>query len=240
MTDAEIRHSNCWTLMNDIRVNFAALITLAVLTSGGCVKTQATIPPPPVHPNPPPRVASDPAVRVQTLDRLADTFARTSNQLPGGDSAEHRRLMSEVFAQLQEILPILEGPGPGAEFRQQLQVVRDAQAELASGPQELSPEPTIDTGLRAARDTLSSIAQNGFYDQASLTPLFDQLAAKINELDTVRGPLHQVVAGDAVALTSRIVSSMAATMSQRLAEPSTSGPATEPATAPASTEASGK
>lgn len=222
--------------MNDIRVNVAGVLALAVVLSGGCVKTQTTIAPPPPRPNPPPQVASDPTVRVQTLDRLADSYARTGNQLPGDSPATHRRLMSEVFAQLQEILPILEGPSPGAEFRQQLQVVRDAQAELATGPQDLSPEPTIDTGLRAGRDALSGIAQNGFYDQSSLTPLFDKFSAKINELDTVRGPLHQVVTGEAVSLSSQIVTAMAEAMNHRLAEQTpTSGPATAPAS-----EASGK
>lgn len=232
-------------------LSLVAAAMTAACAGGGCAKTQTTIAPPPTaRPNPAPQVAGDPAVRVQTLGRLADTYARTSNELPGESAAQHRQLMSQVFAQLEEILPILEGPNPGAEFRQQLQVVRDAQAELATGPQDLSPEPTIDSGLRAARDALSSIAQGGFYDQSSLTPLFDQFTAKINQLDTVRGPLHQVVAGEAVALSSQIISNMADAMSHRLAaqpqaqqSPATTAsanPATEPSTAPASTEASGK
>src|SRR5258708_27414302 len=116
--------------MNDIAKLMALLILSAWI--GGCMKTRATLPPPPARPNPSAQVAADPAVRVQALGRLSDTYARTSNALPGGNSAEHRKLMAEVFAQLEEILPILEGPGPGAEFRQQLQVIRDAQAELAT------------------------------------------------------------------------------------------------------------
>jgi hypothetical protein len=240
-----IRHSSAavlvicffWNSMIQISANWAALLALSVMTSAGCVKTHPTLPPPP-RPNPAPQVASDPAVRVQTLTRLADTYARTSNALPGGSAAEHRQLMAQVFSQLQEILPILEGPDPGAEFRQQLQVVRDAQGELSSGPQDLSPEPTIDTGLRAARDALSGIAQSGFYDRGTLTPLFDQLATKINELDTVRGPWHQVVAGEAVGLTSRIVTSMADALSQILAQQKpTREPAPEPATAPVEPQA---
>jgi len=244
----------------------AAMFALtAMLTCGGCVKTQSTIAPPPAQPNPPPMVAADPTVRVQTLGRLADAYGRTSNALPGDNASQHRQLMASVFAQLEEILPILQGPNPGAEFRQQLQVVRDAQSELATGPRDLSAEPTIDTGLRAARDALSAIAQTGFYDQGSLTPLFDRLAAKINELDTVRGPLHQVVTGEAVALTSQIISGMADTLTHRLAEqtppttaaaadsstatpapaaespaPAPATAATEPATAPAAPEAAGK
>jgi len=174
---------------------------------------------------------------VQTLGRLADTLARTSNQLPGQDSADHRRLMAYVFGQLEEILPNLAGPNPGGEFREQLQIIRDSQGELATGPQDLSPEPTIDTGLRAARDALAATAQAGFYSRADLTPLFDQLGAKINNLDTVRGPLHQLVAGEAVGLISQIISKMADVIGQRLAVQNAAGPA---ASQPAATGSSGK
>lgn len=226
--------------MTSSRFPHALLLGLAVGVIG-CAKQQTTIAPPPPRPNPPPQVAADPIARMQTLGRLADTYARTSNQLPGESTAQHKQLMSQIFAQLEEILPILEGPNPGAEFRQQLQVVRDAQAELASGPEDLSPEPTIDTGLRAARDTLSSIAQGGFYDQSNLTPLFDQLTAKINQLDTVRGPLHQVVAADAVAISSQIISKMADALTHRLAEQTSApAPTSTPSTEPASTDNSAK
>jgi hypothetical protein len=225
------------TNMNDTRATLAAMLTLIFLTGAGCVKTQSTIAPPPAQPNPPPQMAADPSIRVQTLGRLADNYGRTSNELPGYSPAEHRKIMASIFAQLQEILPLLQGPNPGAEFRQQLQVVRDAQAELATGPSDLSAEPTIDTGLRAARDALAGIAQTGFYDQANLTPVFAKLASKINELDTVRGPLHQVIVGDSVGLTSQIISGMADTLTQRIADQSAT---TQPTTAPAATEASEK
>ena len=225
------------TSMNDTRAKLAALLALATLIGAGCVKTQTTIAPPPPQPNPPPQVAADPTVRVQTLGRLADNYARTSNELPGYGPAEHRKLMASIFSQLSEILPILQGPNPGAEFRQQLQIVRDAQAELSTGPSDLSPEPTIDTGLRAGRDALAGIGQTGFYDQSKLTPLFASLATKVNNLDTVRGPLHQVVAGEVVSLTNQIINAMADTLTQRIADQS---PTTEPATAPAPTEAAGK
>lgn len=213
----------------------------AALLVGGCVKNHPTMRPPPPPPNPPPRVAADPSARVQTLGQLADAYARLSNQLPGQTAADHRRLMAQAFAQLEQILAILEGPNPGAEFRTQLQVIADAQTELSTGPQDLSPEPTIDTGLRAAQDALTRIRQSSYYDQADLTPLFDRLGQKINELDTVRGPLHQVVAGEAVAVTSQIISKMADTMAQRLAEQNAaaaSRPAAEATTQPASAPAS--
>jgi hypothetical protein len=216
---------------------FLASVFCLLSTAPGCAKQHPTLPPPPAaQPNPAPRVASDAATRVQTLDRLADSFARLSNQLPGGSEDEHRALMSQAFAQLQEILPMLDGPSPGAEFRQQMQVISDAQAELATGPKDLSPEPTIDTGLRAARDVLANIARSAFYERGDLTPRFDQLSAKLNELDTVRGPLHQVEVGEAVATLSQIITKMSHILGQRLSEQNS---ATQSASPPA-TQATGR
>ena len=219
--------------MNDTSTTWLTVAALACLVGGGCAK-QPPVPTSPVsHPL---RTTPDPVVRVQTLSRLSDSLARTANQLPGTDARAHRRLMADIFAQLEEILPILQGPGGGAEFREQLQIIRDAQAELATGPLDLPPEPTIDTGLRAARDALSSIARQPYYSQADLTPLFDQLASRINELDTVRGPLHQVATAEAVDVLKQIISKMSDALGQTLAAQNalpessrpTAGPTSEP------------
>lgn len=220
-------------MTNTSSICVAAAMTsiLTVVGIGGCARQPPPAPPPPTQSV---RAAGDPVVRVQTLGRMSDTFARTVNQLPGTDSREHRRLMANVFAQLEEILSNLQGPGAGAEFRQQLQIIHDAQEELTSGPEDLSPDPIIDTGLRAARDALASIARSPSYHQTDLTPLFDSLASKINDLDTVRGPLHQVATADAVEVMKQIVSKMSDTLSQQLAEQN--APTTSPATAPSSAE----
>ena len=221
-----IRHSSF--LIRHFGQMLWAGVVLTVVVEG-CAKTHPTPPSPVAQQNAPPQVASDVTLRMQTLGRLADSFARLSNQLPGESVADHRKLMSQAFAQLEEILPMLEGSGSGAEFRQQLQVISDAQAELATGPQGLSPEPTIDTGLRAARDALSGIAHAPYYDQAELTPLFDQLAAKLDDLDKVRGPLHQVEVGEAVAISSQIITRMSHVLGQRLIEQNAPGQsATQP------------
>ena len=190
----------------------------AGLMGGGCVKTAppTQMPPPPPQTAPAP-VAADPMARVQTLTRLADTLARTSNELPGESVLIHRQLMVQVFTQFEEILPTLEGPNPGTEFRQQLQTVRDTQAALAAGPENLIANPIIDTGLRASRDALAGITRRGYYDQAKLAPIFDRLAAKLNELDTVGGPLHQLVVGESVGLLSQIVTGMTDTFARQLA-----------------------
>jgi len=224
--------------MSNASLKWVAAMVVSIVAAGGCAGQRPGTPP---QPTPPPRVASDPVVRVQTLSRLADSFARISNELPGSDAREHRRLMAELFAQLEEILPILQGADGGAGFRQQIQIIRDAQAELASGPQDLSPDPTIDSGLRAARDALASIAQSAYYNQADLMPLFDNLSSKINELDTVRGPLHQIATADAVEVMKQIISKMSDALSHQLAEQNATTTATPPApTAPSATEATEK
>src|SRR5215469_15194476 len=116
-----------------IHLSRASLTSLmVVMIVSGCVKQHTTLPPVPPPPNPQPAVSSDVSTRVATLERLSDAYSRTSNELPGRDLGEHRKLMAQVFAQLEEILPLLEGPNPGAEFRQQIQVIRDAQSELSS------------------------------------------------------------------------------------------------------------
>ena len=217
--------------MTHARVGRIVVVWSAVLLVGGCVKNRATMQPPPPAPNPPPRVATDPAVRVQTLAQFADAYARQSNKLPGSSERDHRRLVAEALGQLEQILSILEGPNPGAVFREQLQVISNAQTELSTGPEDIASGPPIDSALRAAEDALTGIRQTSYYDQSDLTPLFERLSQKLNELDTVRGPLHQVVTAEAVSLTSQIISKMADVMGQRLAQQSASG-ASQPASQP--------
>src|SRR6185369_1368045 len=103
-------------------------------------KRQTTLTPPPPPPNPQPQVVSDVNVRVKTVGKLAEDYARLCKQLPGPDPASHRKLMTDVFARLEVLLPMLEGPNPGVEFRQQIEVLGDAHAQLTAEATDLSPE----------------------------------------------------------------------------------------------------
>ena len=128
---------------------------------------------------------------------------------------------------------MLEGPNPNAEFRQQMDVIGDAHSQLATGPASLSPEPTIDTGLRAMREVLTSIAHIDFYDSPDLTARLDQLTAKINDLDTASGPLHQVQVAEAVSNSAQIITTLSQALDQRLAsQDSTTAPASRPSSRP--------
>ncbi|MDB5174476.1 MAG: hypothetical protein JWO87_81 [Phycisphaerales bacterium] len=203
---------------------------LAGVLLAGCAKQAPTIVPPPPKPNPQPAATSDVAVRVRELGREAEALAGDSGQLPGqGD--DHRRLMHRVFDDLARVLPLLHGPQPDGVFKNRMVSIENSRALLSNSPQGLSIEPAIDTGLGAAQAALADIARTSYYEQADLGPLLDKLSAKINGLDLVRGPLHQVDAASAVDLTSQIVSKMAAVLAERVS--SQSPPTTAPATAPA-------
>ena len=195
-------------------VTCAVSIGLALL-SAGCPKRQSTMDRPPQI-NPPPPVERNAEVRVDELGGLAKRFAQTANRLPGRNAGEHISLVQQAFTDLAEILPILYGPNPGGPQRQQLRVIESARAQLGAGRQGLAPEPTIGTGLRAARDALDALARGSFFDQPDVAKTIDQLSATVNDLDAARGPNHQQVVAETIDLMSQAVTQMAAALDERL------------------------
>ncbi len=160
--------------------------------------------------------------------------------------------MRQVFAELGEIMPLLENPRDNLIFRHQISIIEDCRTQLATGSSDLAVQPTIDTGMRATYHALARVAQNSYFDQGDLTPSLDQMSAKVDEFDTVHGLTHSVVVGESVEISSSIISRMADILAQRIggeagvpppppetapaatvpAEPAT-GPAEAPATTPA-------
>ena len=186
-----------------------------VLATAGCPKQRGTMRRPPEI-NPPPRVESSAEVRVDELGGLANQFAQTAERFPGRSADEHRQLAQQAFADLSQILPVLFGPSPSGVQRQQLRVVENARAQLSSNPRGLAPEPTIDTGLRAARDALAGMGRGGFYDHPDVAKTLDRLDATVADLDSARGPTHQQVVAETVELMSQAVSQMAKVLNERL------------------------
>ena len=185
------------------------------LVVSGCPKQRSTMTRPPEI-NPPPKVETSAEVRVEELDDRAKQFAQTAERLPGRSSEEHRHLAQQAFADLAQILPILFGPSPTGVQRQQLRVVESTRAQLAANTRGLAPEPTIDTGLRAARDALAGVARGGFYDHPELPKSLDRLDATVADLDAARGTIHQQVVAETVELMSQAVNQMAEALNQRL------------------------
>jgi len=193
------------------------------LAAAGCPKQRSTMRPPPQL-NPPPPVERSAEVRIDELGDRARQFAQTAEQLPGRNDAEHRSLAAQAFADLSQLLPILFGPSPTGVQRQQLRVVESARSQL-SARSSLAPEPTIDTGLRAARDALSGLSRSGFYDHPDLAKTLDRLDKNVADLDAARGTRHQVAVTEVVTLMSQAVNQMAEALNQRLGNE----PATQPA-----------
>jgi hypothetical protein len=171
--------------------------------------------------NPPPRVEESAEVRVDELGERARQFEQTAQRLPGRSEAEHRQLAQQAFADLSQILPILFGPHPTGVQRQQLRVVENARTQLASDGRGLAPEPTIDTGLRAARDALAGVGRGGYYDAPDVAKTLDRLDRLVSDLDAVRGNRHQVVVTQVVELMSEAVNQMAKVLNERLGDGAT-------------------
>jgi hypothetical protein len=184
------------------------------LAAAGCPKQRSTLRPPPQL-NPPPPVERSAEVRVDELGERAQQLARTAERLPGRTADEHRALAAQAFADLSQLLPILFGPNVTGVQRQQLRVVENARSQL-SARSNLAPEPTIDTGLRAARDALSGLGRGGFYDHPDLARTLDRIDKTVSDLDATRGARHEVAVTDVVTLMSQAVNQMTEALNERL------------------------
>ena len=204
-------------------VTCAVSIALA-LAAAGCPKQRSTMRgPPEVNPLPPVQRSAE--VRVDELGERARQFAQTAQRLPGRSLDEHRALVQQAFADLAQTLPILVGPNPTGVQRQQTQVVESSRSQLAAGRSGLAPEPTIDTGLRAARDALSGLGRGSYFDHPDLAKTVDRLDKTVSDLDSARGTRHQQVVAETIDLMSQAVNQMSEALNARLRD----DPAAQPA-----------
>ena len=199
---------------------FASLVLLgAVVWVGGCgSKTQTSMgePPPPPDPNPQAQLAGDVRERVKELQARAAQYANNAKQMPADNEQENRRLVSEQFALLSQMIPMLSGPEMPGGLAQQLRIVESTRTQLANGSMDLAAEPTVGTGLRAAQRALAAINQQAFSEVPEIAKSVDAMAASVNELDRVTGPQHRWVASQAFAHSAAAITRMAEAMGQRL------------------------
>jgi hypothetical protein len=208
----------------------ALTLVFAALFFVGCShKTETTLNPPPPDPNPEPHLASDARERVKALGSLAEEFDAGATALPGANEAEDRTQVTQEFALLAQMLPMLNGPDMTGDFRQQLGIVSSTQSLLASGSTDLAVEPTIDTGLRAAHRALVSISQRSFIELTDVTKNLDTMRMRIEELDGISGPAHRLVTAQAMRGAAAAITLMSNTLNQRLND--TKGAETKPAEA---------
>jgi hypothetical protein len=205
--------------MNVWRSGFVSYIlaaSVAAASSAGCAKKRSTMGPAPDL-NPEPKVEANAGARADELAERSRAFDETVQQLPGRTPEEHRRVMQQVFAELSQILPMLYGRNPSGVFRQQLRVVESSRRQL-TGPQGLAVEPTIDTGLRAARDAIAGLAGKSYFDQSKLGPTMDRLNRALDALDTNRGAMHQTAVAESVGMMSQAIRQLTDALNQRVDE----------------------
>jgi hypothetical protein len=210
-----------------IRTRAFASLLAATMFVGCASKQQTTLTPPPPEPNPEPQLATDARQRVQHLGGLAEQYAASAAKLPGSNEQQDRQQVAEQFNQLSQILPLLNGPDMPGDFRQQLRIIESTRSQLSSGSMDLSSEPTVDTGLRAAQRALSSLQQRAFAEQGEIAKHVDAMRAAVQELDTVSGPIHRLVVAKAFQHSAEAVKAMSDALNQRIAD----GGGTKPAAA---------
>src|SRR5688572_9078670 len=212
---------------------------LASLVIAGCAKNQSAMePPPPADENPKAQLASDVRERVRELDVRAAEYGNNAKQMPAGTEDENRKLVSQQFALLSQIIPMLSGLEMPGDLAQQLRIIDSTRSQLSNGSMGLAPEPTISTGLRAAQRALASINQRSFSDVPEVAKSIDAMAANVNDLDVVSGPQHRWVAAQAFTNSAEAVTKMAGAMNQRLND-QTNKPAITPAPPPAKSDEKG-
>ena len=202
---------------NSLPTAYCLLPTLSALLLCSCASPQKPAAGPATKPVE--QVASvDMGAWMHGLQGQVDALVQADHQLPGHDLVEHRERMADAFGALEQILPSLHGPVETGQFTQQLRTLQTTRAQLSSGSAELSQEPAVDLGLRAAASALSDIAHNNatFADRAEITQNLDQLQQKLAQLDVQRGALHRVVQADAVDAITRIVQAMSGVMNEKI------------------------
>jgi hypothetical protein len=204
---------------------FASLLLTGLLAVGCAPKAQTTLNPPPPEPNPEPQLASDARERIKELVGRVEEYAGGAGKLPGRNEADDRAQVTQQFTLLAQILPILSGPDMTGDFRQQLRIVDSTRAQLTSGSADLSIEPTVDTGLRAAQQALVVLAQRSFSELPDVAKSLDTMRAKNEELDGVTGALHRLVASQSFQASAEAITQMSAALDQRLNDPKGAAPA---------------
>jgi hypothetical protein len=161
-------------------------------------------------------------LREQNHQRLADlraavaSFQNHANALPGGDDAEHRRIMEGAFDDLSVALPILVGEEPSGAFRLQMRSVISAREELAANP-TLAPEPIEDSGLRSAVAAMGRIAHEEFYDGSAHAA--DKLRIALRPMDRTVGPMHRLAVRDVVRQMADVLQTLADKYQDRVEAP---------------------
>ena len=201
--------------MNRIGVVTVVVVLLAVVLSGCRPKKESSIESR-IEPNPPPSMAGDPVERVGELRQQVAAFDQARRAININSPGDGRQQIAATFGALSRVLTTLEGPEPGGAFRQQVRIIDTNRARLTEGSPDLAPEPTINAAFRAAARALDRIAAEQYPEDGELRGMLDAFRGRVDELDSVRGPLHRLVVTQAFALAAQVTDRMAGVMEQRV------------------------
>jgi len=157
--------------------------------------------------------------------------------LPGNDRQEYVAAMKGVMSDLQAVLPQLQGPDQNGTFRQRMRTIDNASKTLGGLGSNLSPDPAVDSALRAASYALADIAADPEMGGANHAVAIDALRMKLDDLDRTHGAMHHLVAAEVVGQISQVVNALSEQLEKRAAGEAASPPANAAAQAPAETPA---
>jgi hypothetical protein len=204
-----------------------------ILMAAGLGLTWTTGCRPPAEPEQPepPLLGQEPELDLErvSLEELRDrvrNLASLVRDFPGRTEEDHRALMRASFMELGGILPTLYGRPADGAFVQQMQILNSTQRQLDAAGPFLPTDATIATGLRATFNALLTISRRFEQEEAVQQGLRD-LRERVAELDRVSGPIHRLVAGQAVQQATEVIQRMTSVLAQRAEQPDEEAPPQE-------------
>jgi len=197
------------------RKQLVALIVAASLSLVGCgPKKQPTKT---AKPNPPSDAMTNVDTRMSELQQRAAELDAVARQLPGRDLKSDRDLVVQAFDRSSAALVLLGGPSPGGAFRQQLRIIDTVRQEIKTLSPSIADDPTIDSGLRALYNALTSVRERLFPDDPRVRQMLDVVHERVVDLDAVRGPMHSLVVAQVFSAVATTIQMMAGELSGRSA-----------------------
>jgi hypothetical protein len=194
------------------------LAGVVVATSaGGCAPKKRPTQTARAEPNPPSPLVTDSGARASALQQRSQQLQQLVKQLPGRTPEEDRRLVAQAFEAASGALELLAGPNPGGALRQELRILDNTRNFLTGSSPSVSPEPSIDTGLRSLRDALVNVRERLFPDDRKLSQQLDALSGQIRELDTVRGATHALIVAQSFDAAATVIGTMSSELQARSA-----------------------
>ncbi len=162
------------------------------------------------------RTASE---RVSDTQRNIKALSQTVAKMPGGSEPDDRKLIAQALGQTGSALSAIEGERPNGAFRQQLRIIESARSQLQRMSGNVPSEPVTDSAIRAALNALMSLRDGRFAGNAQVAKSVSAVSQQIQQLDSVRGPLHSLVVAQAFNSIASALDSMSGVLEGRLEPP---------------------